>query len=202
MFKMIRRKDALYNRFIKNRDPDALHIFKTYRNNLNKELKNAKKRYYSSLFSASSGRTDVMWKHLGSLVKGAPVSNTIETLLYKGVYVTGKDLANVFNDHFVNLGSTVDGSDSCKYNQQRNCNSIFLEPITSTEVRNVIMQQKNSASCDVDEMQIRPIKYVIDIIAPVLTYIFNLSFETGVFPTRMQIAKVSVLYKKKAIKMS
>lgn len=44
-------------------------------------------------------------------------------------------------------------------------------------------------------MQVRPIKYVVDIIAPLLAVIFNLCFEAGVFPKRMQYAKVSVLFK-------
>lgn len=39
------------------------------------------------------------------------------------------------------------------------------------------------------------VKYVIDIITPSLTHIFNLSLWTGVFLRGMKIAKESVLYK-------
>lgn len=101
----------------------------------------------------------------------------------------------MFNDH-VNLDSSVDGSVSCKYVQRRNCNSIFLDPIISSKVSNVVMQQKNRACCDADGIHKRSTKYVIDIISSVLTHIFNLFFEAGVFPRRMRIANVSVLYKK------
>lgn len=51
---------------------------------------------------------------------------------------------------------------------------------------------------------IRPIKFVLDLLLPVLTHIFNLSFSTGVFPEKMQHAKIVVLSKsgkKRAIKL-
>lgn len=36
---------------------------------------------------------------------------------------------------------------------------------------------------------------MLDLIAPVLTHIFNTAISTGVFPTSMQVAKVKVIYK-------
>lgn len=52
------------------------------------------------------------------------------------------------------------------------------------------MQLKNSPSSDADGMHVRPTKYVLDIFVPVVTHIFNISFEAGVFFRRMQVAKV------------
>lgn len=59
----------------------------------------------------------------------------------------------------------------------------------------VFRNLKNSKSQDVNDFNIRPIKYVVDIVTPVLTYIFNLSLSSGVFPKAMQCAKVVTLYK-------
>lgn len=47
-----------------------------------------------------------------------------------------------------------------------------------------------------DGIQVKPVKYVADIIAPTITHIFNLCLATSVFPEKMQIAKISVLFKK------
>lgn len=44
-------------------------------------------------------------------------------------------------------------------------------------------------------MQIRPIKHIIDIIAPVLTTLYNLVLESGCFPEKMQIARVIAIHK-------
>lgn len=45
-------------------------------------------------------------------------------------------------------------------------------------------------------MQIKPIKYVIDILGSPLTHIFNVAFDSGTFPKPMQLAKVTVLHKR------
>lgn len=55
---------------------------------------------------------------------------------------------------------------------------------------------RNNNSCDVDNINIKPVKLVIDIIAPCLTHIYNLALTSGIFPMGMQTAKVTVLYKK------
>lgn len=44
-------------------------------------------------------------------------------------------------------------------------------------------------------MQIKPIKYVIDLLVPVITHIFNSTFSTGIFPELMQIAKITAIHK-------
>lgn len=54
----------------------------------------------------------------------------------------------------------------------------------------------NISSSDPNGFQIKPIKYVIDLIAPVLTRIFNVSLTSGTFPSRMQIAKVVPVFKR------
>lgn len=41
----------------------------------------------------------------------------------------------------------------------------------------------------------KPVKYVVDIVALVLTHIFNVCLIEATFPEKMQIAKVTVLYK-------
>lgn len=54
----------------------------------------------------------------------------------------------------------------------------------------------HSTSCDADGFQMSPIVFIIDIIAPVLSYIFNLCFESGTFPSQMQIGRVVPIFKK------
>lgn len=78
----------------------------------------------------------------------------------------------------------------------RNQFSLFFRPFTELEVQSVFLSLKNSSSCDVEGMQVRPIKYVLDILSPYLTCIFNMSLASAIFPRRMQIARVSVLFKK------
>lgn len=110
--------------------------------------------------------------------------------------MTGQALANLFNEYFVSLSKESPELDVSKLISSRNCASMFLSPVTDTDVVNVFNALKNSKSCDCDGLQIKPVKYIIDIICPCLTHIFNLCLLNGVFPKRMQLAKVAVLYKK------
>lgn len=45
-------------------------------------------------------------------------------------------------------------------------------------------------------MPIKPAKFVLDILDPHLTHIFNLALEFGEFPIKMQTAKVRLLHKR------
>lgn len=67
-----------------------------------------------------------MRKHLGSLMKDALATTAIETLQYKGINLTCRELADVFDDHFMNLTSTVDGTESRKYIEQKIFSSILF----------------------------------------------------------------------------
>lgn len=52
-----------------------------------------------------------------------------------------------------------------------------------------------SKATDIDNIQITPVKYVIDIICPCLVHIFNLAISSETFPNKMKRAKVSVIFK-------
>lgn len=54
---------------------------------------------------------------------------------------------------------------------------------------------KNVKSRDTNDLQIKPVKYVIDITTPIVQYIFNLAFESGQFQIQRKIANVTKLYK-------
>ena len=91
------------------------------------------------------------------------------------------------------LGSPTD---AYLYMNMRNNKTLFLQPVTVQEVISTIANLKNSSSRDIDEIQIKPVKFVADIITPVLANIFNTCLTTSTFPIKMQIAKVAVLFKK------
>lgn len=71
----------------------------------------------------------------------------------------------------------------------------FLNPTDEQEVFNMFLGLKNSKSSDINEIQIKPVKFVMDIIAPCLVHIYNLSLSSGHFPVSMKLAKVAVIYK-------
>lgn len=54
---------------------------------------------------------------------------------------------------------------------------------------------RNSRSPAADGLVIKPVNYVLDLIAPVIAHIFNKAISCGVFPSSMRVARVTVIHK-------
>lgn len=195
LLKKIRKKNQMYKKFVEQRNPELFSQFKLYRNKLNRELKQARDAYYYAMFESCDDDVKKIWRQINTVVLHsnnviAPVEITVD-----GADVVGKQMCDAFNDYFVNrkTGSAAMPVDN-SYCYNSNC--MFMNPVTCSEVYSVFMNMKNSQSRDADDVQIKPVKYVLDILTPILTDIFNLCLNSGVFPTEMQKAKVSALYKK------
>ena len=129
------------------------------------------------------------------------MSTGIDTFAYNNTIITHKKIiSDKFNDYFINVGKTLaaqiskSGPSFDKYLPEPNPESIFLVPTNEREISNIILSIKNSAPGH-DGMSAKVIKPIIDILAPPLTYITNLSFTEGVFPSELKIAQVLPLYK-------
>lgn len=120
----------------------------------------------------------------------------VKEILHGGQTISGDRMVNPFNDYFGYRDFDTGPRASYTRQDPNNVNTLFLEATVEYEVCAVFLGLKNSRSCDANGLQVRPIKYVIDKNAPVLTYKFNLCISTGVFPWKMQVACVVALYKK------
>ena len=68
--------------------------------------------------------------------------------------------------------------------------SMFLYSVSVAEILNVISKLKNSNSTGYDGYNTKFIKLSAPLLAPALVKIFNLSINTGVYPSSLKIAKV------------
>lgn len=78
---------------------------------------------------------------------------------------------------------------------QRNPNTIFLSAMTESEVLTTVNKFKNKTSTDFYDLNMILVKKVIISVLKPLTYICNMSFQTGAFPNKLKIAKVKPLCK-------
>ena len=74
-------------------------------------------------------------------------------------------------------------------------NSMYINPCTEEEIFKVISGFKSKNSQDTNGLSMSLIKQVKESIKMPLNIICNLSFSTGVFPSKMKIAKVLPLFK-------
>lgn len=193
ILKMMKEKDRLYHAFLVNRNPDALRMFKKCRNLIIKLQRQAKRNYYYTMFE---GVTDVkqMWNKLHSIISPGRVRNSLELVVDNEV-IKGKELADNFNEYFTSVSESSHQDSAFDYLPVPLKESIFLCPTDENEVLRVFRNFKMSKSEDINGLKMEPIKYIIDLISPCLTHIYNLSLRTGIFPQNMKNAKVTVIYK-------
>ena len=73
-------------------------------------------------------------------------------------------------------------------------NSMYINPVSDEEIIKVVSKFKNKQSC-YDDINMLVVKRVIYGIVKPLTFICNKSFDSGIFPNYMKIAKVIQLFK-------
>ena len=67
----------------------------------------------------------------------------------------------------------------------KNSASLFLKPIDEDKIKSIVMNCKSKSSLDSDNISMYLIQQTIHYIIKPLTYIFNLSFKTSIFPSKM-----------------
>ena len=70
-----------------------------------------------------------------------------------------------------------------------------MYPVTEKEVTEIVSGYKSKTSYGHDEISMKSVKYVIKQIVRPLTYIFNRSLITGIFPNDMKTATVIPAFK-------
>ena len=107
-------------------------------------------------------------------------------------------IANEFNNFFVSIGPTLASNITCSKDPLTYVNgivnSIVVHNVTSMDIRTVISSLKNS-SPGFDGIPSFVANQCIDYFIEPLTYIINMSFMEGVFPSELKLAKVIPIFK-------
>lgn len=178
----------------------------TYKFILNKCIRTAKEDYYAKLFDSIKGDMKKTWKSInGVLNRGKNKQDLPQCFNIDGSLVSDPTLiANAFNDFFVNIGpSLAESIDTSKINYtfdaylSNQSNSLFdFSSVTNNDVLTTIESLESKSSCGYDNLSSIMLKNIKNEISPILTTIVNQAFNSGTFPDKLKIAKVSPIYKK------
>ena len=116
---------------------------------------------------------------------------------------SAKEISEKFNEYFANIAENLkNGSKSKSASQSGHKEfmgpstdkTMFLNPVSPTEVRNIIIKLKNKTTLDT---KISALKIANENSNFVVAFakIVNSSFEQGIFPEALKIAKVVPIYK-------
>ena len=116
-------------------------------------------------------------------------------------YTGAKDIAEGFNDFFVNVGPSLADAiphtdvDFESYLSDPITETFIFANVTPTMIFNTLSKLKSKSSSGADNISTVLLKDIIPIIILPVTHLFNLSFKTGYIPESYKCAKIIPIYK-------
>ena len=200
-----RRKNGLYRSFLRERTHTSEYRYKTYKNKLTSILRLAEKAYYSKMLLEKRGNIKETWAILNTVLGKQRKSVNYPThLMQRDIHITSKEnMANEFNTFFTNVGPNLanDITESDEnisiydYLGESIEQSLFMRPVDEEEVITTVTGCTKKRSSDFEDISMDTVAKVVSVICKPLAHICNISFRTGVFPSRMKIAKVIPMFK-------
>ncbi|CAB3998795.1 Hypothetical predicted protein [Paramuricea clavata] len=199
---VLSQKDRLKRKaIITNLEIDWLN-YKTARNKVNIQLKNAKKDYYSTKIAGQKHNPKEAWKTINNIL-GRQSKPTVANELKVGenILTNTQDIAEGFNDYFSNIGPDLASKiDSTNFNYEtyvENAKSEFaaFQPVTVQNVYQLLHCLCSNKATGVDKISCKIIKIAAPVISDSLTYIFNQAITLSIFPDEWKTARVIPLYK-------
>ena len=207
ILKSIRIKQKLFKNVIKNPSTGGWNKFKKYRNKLTHIIEQAKRNYFKNKINKTKSNTKKLWKTVNEIINFKPkkLTNNIN-ICYdsENNKINSNNVSNLFNKHFstigVKLSKKIDRPSNKNFNYlsavKPNEHSIFINPITETELLNYISKLNPSSSTKSNSPPIKFIKLSATVIAPFLVEIFNTCISEGVFPSSLKSAEIVPIFKK------
>ena len=205
----MRFRDNLYRKW-KAHAPNST-AYETYRTNfntyskiINKLIKDAKFKYYNHEFDKYKSDIKKTWRTINSILnRNRKVNNFPAYIMTSNGKISDKQqIANKLNDYFSNIGQSL-ASKIPKSNKHfsnflktRVLTSFSFNLVMSDDVIKVVNSCKPKTSKGVDGISMKLFKSILLTIVNPITTLINQSLTTGVFPTKLKIAKIMPLMKK------
>jgi hypothetical protein len=204
LLKCIHYKNKLYRSYLHNPSLANKVIYTKYRNALTKCLRKAEDSYYAKLIDDNKKNIRAMWQIFGPIIKNKKSDKikTITSLLIDKQEITDKQIiANKFNEHFTSIANNLvknipKTDDYNKYLKTSMAKNMFLMPTDTNEIKSIINRLNNNKATGPDNIHVKNVKLLHDILSPILCHITNTCFTEGDFPSQLKLARVIPIHKR------
>ena len=142
-----------------------------------------------------------IWKGVNEIITKSG-SYKVTQLYHKNSYIDDPKLVSeTFNNFFVNVGSNLEKKipltfiSPTSYLKHRVPTNFTLTPASNADIMTLILKLDDSKSSGPDNIPIKLLKISAPLIVPHLVIIINKSFESGIFPDALKLAKVIPIFK-------
>ena len=202
--KMCRKKNILYRKYLRNPTEYRRSVYTQQRNKVSSAIRHEKQNYYRNRFSKVRNDIKGTWGVINDVLNKTRTKVQSFNIKHNNMDISNpQEVVNLYNEYFRSIGSQIVKelpSNSKSFNDflhPRNCTeSFFLKPIEPSEIIKIVSQFKANKSPGHDEIDPNVLKKSIQYLAIPLCNIFNLSFQQGLFPSSLKVAKVVPIHKK------
>lgn len=103
-------------------------------------------------------------------------------------------MCNEFNKYFIN-SARYDGPNLAYHPPEQNNHNFSFQEINTRKMLSIIADLPNKKSTGCDEIQTRIVKDNSEVLAPILTKLFNLMVRTTEYPMDLKIQKITPIHK-------
>ena len=186
----------------KDPTPENREKFKKYRNLYNSLIRISRKLFYDEEFQKHSSNLKKTWQLIQDVIRSGGVNkDPISEIFVSGIsYTSPIDIATKLNEFFISAPTAIVNElpatdfPTPKFNTPLNFN-LTDSPVTQSEIIEATSQLQNKTSEDLFGVSMSFIKNCIQLISKPLHDIIYKSFESGVVPSQLKIAKVVPIYK-------
>lgn len=191
-----------HEKWVKKRNPIRLENYRTYNNLLDKIKRKAKKWHIEGIYENNYKDARKLWQETNKLLRRKKKGSQEEIhIMIEGTLIMNKqEVANVLNEHFVNMGKKISDSFEAnenfrKYLPPRTENAFDLKEINERQLETIINNMKAKTLSGFDMISNKLIKDAKDGLIKPLVDIINCSIRTGKVPHQWKIAKIIALFK-------
>ena len=201
--KTMRDRDDVKKRASIAKSPQLWDEYRNLRNKVNSMIKQSKKNFISDEIQSKDPKK--IWKGLKHIVPGKTKDCNVKSIMTETGEKTGSyDVANEMNDYFANIGPNlakkISDDNVCNdfyyvHNNVDNRNKFDFNLVTENYVLEQIQSLSNNKATGVDNMCVKLLKLSSCVIVAPLTYLINVSLESGIFPTNWKSARICPIFK-------
>ncbi|XP_057312179.1 uncharacterized protein LOC130653679 [Hydractinia symbiolongicarpus] len=215
ILKYINIRNNYYKKLIKAKNQEKKlyyqNQYKFYRNRIVNLIRNSKSNYYKEFFLINKNNSRKIWKGIKDILNNKDNNSRSSTssLKINDKIISEKlTVANAFNEHFTSVADKIrnqiphNNTHFSSYLKNNNSNSLFFNPVTIEEVLKIINNLDLTKASGPNSVPNLILKQANIAISAILTKLFNLSLQQGVFPNILKMVSVIPIYKNKGTKHS
>lgn len=189
---------------LKNIYPDLTSAYTEAKRKHSNLINKTKKEYYQSKIDNSNNPARAAWNTISEVSNKTKKHDNLIIKKDKHIIQNPKMIASLFNDFFINTPADIVNQipqldNTNVINRSKHIqHTLFLKPFSEDELFSLLNNKlKNKKSSGPDDVPAFLIKKILKLLVKPLTFLVNISFETGTFPDNLKIGKVVPILKKK-----